>query len=345
MDPNEYLKGKLETCAQTELRPVDREFFKLYGVQDFIYRMLMLKKFRKWKTSDEYAGEIKKSITYAVAKNEPFELSWFFGGYKLWRFPSAPLVDWAELFTISYLVEYASMIAKVYEPGIKIVFWAAHPSVMKLQSNIPENDCQEYRDSFDNLLSIIHPYLPINLKVELKSFESLYPNNGEYQAELNQMIMDVENEYKNGWTAERKDKKNASSILNIQWQGAENWESLSSDEKEEKIRRGPIVHDGYCRLSKISQAVRGLGKVDLTATPIPGGSIAVGTSASSVTKFWTGFGVLEKRGDEYVERILSPQQLESVKEMPHEKIKSNIVPLKNFEEIWIFNNEINFSLK
>ncbi|MBU2228842.1 hypothetical protein KJ810_00370, partial [Patescibacteria group bacterium] len=193
------------------------------------------------------------------------------------------------------------------------------------------------------LINVIDLQLHKNLSVELKSLEELYQNNDEYQEELNKKILEVESEYRNNWTVERKDNKNASSVLNIQWQGAENWELLSSKDKEEKIRRGPVVHDGYCRLSRINQAIHGLGKIDLTATPIPSGSIAIGTSTSSVTKFWTGFGVLEKRGDSYVERILSPRQLESIKDRPHDILQSKLIPLKNFEEIWVFPEELDFT--
>ncbi|MFA6272270.1 MAG: hypothetical protein WC693_04160 [Patescibacteria group bacterium] len=343
MEPNKYLEEKIKTCVQTEIRTVDREFLNSQGMEEYIYRMLTSKNFRKWKIVDNYIEEIKKSIKYAVSKNEPLELTWFFGGYKLWRISSSPYVDWAELFSIIYLVNYASSVATVYDPGVKIIFWAAHPSVMKYQSNIPEEDCLNYRESFNMLLNIIRPSLPNNITVELKSFEILYPNPKEYLEELNRMILEVEREYKKGWTVERKDRKNASSVLNIQWQGAENWRDLSAAEKEEKIRRGPIIHDGYCRLSKIGQVIRGLGKIDLTATPIPNGSIAVGCTSSSVTKFWTGFGVLEKRGDGYVERILSPKQLDSIKGRPHDIIKSKIIPLKNFEEILVFHDTIDFS--
>jgi hypothetical protein len=343
MESNKYLEEKIKTCVQTEIRAVDREFFESRGMEEYIYRMLTSKNFRKWKIIGNYIEEMKKSIEYAVLKNEPLELTWFFGGYKLWRISTSPYVDWAELFSVIYLINYASSIAAVYNPGVKIIFWAAHPSVMKLQSNIPEKDCLKYRESFNQLLDVVRPNLPKNITVELKSFEILYPDNEEYLKELDQMISAVEREYEETWTMERKDKKTASSILNIQWRGAENWENLSTQEKEEKVRRGPIVHDGYCRLSKIGQVIRGLGKIDLTATPIPSGSIAIGCTSSSVTKFWTGFGVLEKRGDDYVERILSPKQLDSIKDKPHDIIKSQIIPLRNFQEIWVFRDTIDFS--
>lgn len=343
MNPEEYLKTKLETCALAELRPVDRKFLESQGMEVFIYRILTSKKFRKWKTIDQYVNEVKKSIKHIVSNNEPLELAWFFGGYKLWRFSSSPFVDWAELFTIIYLIKYVSKIAAVYKPGVRIIFWAAHPSIMKRQSNVPENNCQEYHESFNKLLNIIRLYLPKNLVVELKSFEILYPNNDEYTRELEQMIAEVENEYKNVWSSSRKEKKAASSHLNIQWNGAKNWENISQKEKEEKIRLGPIVHDGYCRLSRVMEVVRGIGKISITATPIPSGSLAVGTTSSSVTKFWTGFGVLERRGDDYVERILSPQQLEAVKSKPHEVIPSDLIELKNFENIWVFPGELDFT--
>jgi hypothetical protein len=343
MNPEGYLKSKLETFALTDLRPVDSEFLESEGMEAFIYRMLTSKKFRKWKIIDEYVIETKKSIEYVVKNNKPIELAWFFGGYKLWRLNSSPLVDWAEFFSIMYLAKYVSKISAVYKPGAKIIFWAAHPSIMKRQSNIPEGECLEYHKSFRKLLDIIRMYLPKNIMVELKLFETLYSDNSEYLEELEKKIAEVNTEYNNEWTEERKERKEASSNLNIQWNGSENWNDISDKEKKEKIRLGPIVHDGYCRLSKINDAVGGLGKISITATPIPSGSLAVGTASSSVTKFWTGFGVLEKRGDSYVDRILSPQQLEFVRNKPHEVVSSDFIKLKNFKEIWVFPEELDFT--
>ncbi len=343
MDSCRYLDKKIKNCARTDLFKTDHEIFKENGAAEFVLRRLMSKKFRKWKVGPEYAAELKASVDYAVNKQQPINTTWFFGGYKLHHFPSSPEVDWAEFFNICYLLNYISSIAELYKPGVIMTYWAAHPSIMKRQSNIPESSCLVYHYSFNRLLSGFIKYLPDNIKLELRCFSELYPVEKKYSEELEPLIEKIKKEY-NDWPAERKNKKEATSKLNIQWRGAENWAALSAEEKREKIKMGPIVHDGYCRLSGVNKAIRGLGKVDLTATPLPKyNSITIGTTSASVTKFWTGFGVLEKTADSYVDRILSPRQFDSLRDKKHEVVKCDLIPLKNFNEICVYPKSFDFS--
>ncbi|MBU0569304.1 hypothetical protein KKB40_00795 [Patescibacteria group bacterium] len=106
---------------------------------------------------------------------------------------------------------------------------------------------------------------------------------------------------------------------------------------------GPIVHDGYCGLKKLQQALYGPGKIILTSYRTPWSSIKIGTSSSSVTKYWVGNGVLENREGKFVDRILSLQQFNKVKDQPHEVVQTDLIPLKNFKEIWVYPEELRFS--
>ncbi len=333
MSPNEYLADRLKKSAQT----IDsKKVLKNEELKEFIFKTLMSKKFRKWGVGDEYTQEVKDSAKYVVEKDIPLNTTWFFGGYKLWSLPSSPEADWAEFFAISYLLRYIAPIAQAHQPGVAMTFWAAHPSIMKRQSNIPEEECRTYHESFRKLIAEFQPHLPANIKLELRGFDELYPDEKEYTDELEPLIKEVEKEYE-AWPQDRKDKKRATSVLNIQWNGAEDLEKLSVSEKEARIKNGPIVHDGYCRLSKINQVIRGLGKIDLTATPLPKrNSITVGTTSSSVAKFWAGVGVLERKGDSFSDRILSPKQFQQKKDAQHEVVPSNLIKQKNFQKIWIF---------
>ncbi|MDP3964873.1 MAG: hypothetical protein Q8Q20_04455 [bacterium] len=344
MDIQDFLRQKIQSCAIYLLTDSDQRRLAEEGVEKFIERALLSKKFRKWKVGEEYQAEIRQNIHFSVSKNLPIKLTFFFGGYKLWRFESSPEVDWAEFFAIAYYLSYAAPIAAAYQPGVVLQFWAAHPSIMSRQSNIPENDCQKYRQSLEKLLEQFRPYLPENIKAELHSFAELYPNDDEYTKELESLIAQVNEEYLTSWPEARKEKKARTSNLNIQWKGAENWEVLSEEEKNEKVRLGPVVHDGYCRLSRVNNAIKGKGRFNLTATPLPkGDSIPIGTTRPSVTKFWTGFGILSKKGDTYSDRILSPQQFETVKNQPHDVVASDLIPLKNFRRILVFHEEPDFS--
>ncbi|MFH0853796.1 MAG: hypothetical protein V1853_05330 [bacterium] len=344
MTPQEYLENKLATCSQYSLTDQDKKLLDKNDLEAYLYAKLTSKKFRKWRIGDDYQEEIKQNIRFNIDQQQPIELTWFFGGYKLWQLVSSPEVDWAEFFAVLYYLGYAAPIAAAYPAGVIFKFWAAHTSIMKRMSNIPEEDCQTYRESFNQLLMQINKHLPKNISVELHCYSELYPDQKEYTAELEVLIAKLDEDFHTRWSEEQKQRKIKSSELNIQWQGSENWIDLPEEEKRSKIVQGPIIHDGYCRLSRINEAIRGRGMFDLTATPLPkADSIPIGTTSSSATKFWIGFGVLEQRGERYVDRILSPQQLEQADKMEYKTESIDLVPLKNFKEIRVYQDELKFS--
>src|SRR5690606_19983088 len=55
-------------------------------------------------------------------------------------------------------------------------------------------------------------------------------------------------------------------------------------------------------------------KIMAFTQPLPSGTtISVGTTKSSIMKFWVGVGVLQPKADSYNQVILSPSQLEKTK--------------------------------
>lgn len=75
-------------------------------IQEYIYACLTSKKFRKTKMHESCVLRTKKAIDTNVTQNKPIRVVFPQGGYKLWRFPSSPNPDWAEVFNIRYLIEY-----------------------------------------------------------------------------------------------------------------------------------------------------------------------------------------------------------------------------------------------
>src|SRR5690606_15491872 len=123
--------------------------------------------------------------------------------------------------------------------------------------------------------------------------------------ELAVNVEHFKHEYAHSVDVTKKQTMLTTSELNIRWDGAKDLTGLSENEKREVIAMGPVYHDAYCALGKRRQFNRGEDKIVLFTTVIPN-AIAIGTTKASVTKFWTGFGVLEPRGDSFQPRILSP---------------------------------------
>jgi hypothetical protein len=75
-----------------------------------------------------------------------------------------------------------------------------------------------------------------------------------------------------------------------------------------------LLHQAYYTVSKRRPYNRAKDKILVFPTPVKDGKvIAVGTTKTSVAKFWVGIGVLKKTENGYQEYILSPSQIESSK--------------------------------
>jgi len=48
----------------------------------------------------------KNAIRLSIKENKPITILEMFGGNKLWRFEEAPEIDWAELFSLTYFMQY-----------------------------------------------------------------------------------------------------------------------------------------------------------------------------------------------------------------------------------------------
>lgn len=76
-------------------------------------------------------------------------------------------------------------------------------------------------------------------------------------------------------------------------------------------------------------------KILVFTQPLPSGAtISVGTTKSSIMKFWVGVGVLQPKGDSYNQIILSPSQLEKAK-FTFEEVDFDGLHGKNFKRIRI----------
>lgn len=339
MNVQDYIKNKLKNSSSYELNPYDFKLLEKKGIEEFIYRKITSKKFRKFSLTPDAEAQIRKALTLNIERNEPIQFIFPFGGYKLWRVPSAPEVDWAEFFTIAYYLEFLSPILQVYKPGVDFCF-SSDDVIIERMDNVSKSDTEVYFNSFKKLLQYFQENFPSNLQMYIKRVADLYSPK-ELNEELEDLLDEIEKTYDSS-DEKRKSKMIKTSELNIQWKGKQDWSRLSEVEKREKVYQGPILHDAYCKLSRRTAFVRSQNKVVVFTTKIPN-AIALGTTKTSITKFWTGFGVLESNGREFFERILSPNRIvESEKYASREESISGL-ELKNFDKIRIFNERFNYS--
>ncbi|MEB3256559.1 MAG: hypothetical protein VKJ05_09260 [Synechococcaceae cyanobacterium] len=78
---------------------------------------------RPWRRSAVDAATvaaITARVRQALRDDAPIEFSLPFGGYRGWRLPSSPNLDWAEVFWIRYLRAYADRLAAVHPAGVRL---------------------------------------------------------------------------------------------------------------------------------------------------------------------------------------------------------------------------------
>ena len=98
-------------------------------------------------------ADMDTKVNRAVATGEPIEFSLPFGGYRGWHLPSAPDLDWAEVFWIDYLRSFGQRIAALHPPGVRISL-SYVGGVMGWMNQLPEEAQSRYIDGLERLLEM-----------------------------------------------------------------------------------------------------------------------------------------------------------------------------------------------
>jgi hypothetical protein len=334
MTAKDYITDQLECCSHYELSADDKALLQTQGIEKYIYSKLTSKKFRKWAVDAESELQAKRAITISVEQHKPLQFRFPFGGYKLYSIPGSPEVNWAEFFTIAYYCKYLAPIAAAYEPGIEFKF-SSDDMIIERMDNVPVADTNAYFDSFTKLLEQFGRHFPANFKMDIVRIGDLYEDKNSMEQELAANVEKFKKYYAEEVDPAKKEKMLTTSALNVQWAGAKDMTGLTDTEKRAVVEMGPVYHDAYCALSKRREFNRGEDKIVIFTTVIPN-AIAIGTTKSSVTKFWTGFGVLEMRDGSFNARILAPSQLNDWSEKQHTEEHTEVIDLKNFAKLQVY---------
>lgn len=340
MKPQDYLYQLLTASSQYELTANDNAVVKSKGVDGFIFSKLSSKKFRKSKMESECVARTQEAIKLRVKKNEPITIVYPQGGYKLWRFPSSPTVDWAEFFNISFVLQYIAPIAKAYKPGVHIIYYM-HTLLMELHDNLTTEEIQSYVDSFDDLLSQFRKHLPQNVSVTILRDADLYTRE-EYFPALEEGKALAEKDYK-ALPKEKTDDLARMANLNIKWDGKKDWTKLTQAEKDVKVYLAALYEmAATSQLKRVFEKVKSPDNV-LVFTKATKDFIGIGSTRASIAKYWVGFGVLQQKNDSFLPIILTPSQYEQAKRIDHKTVSIDLIPAPNFKEILVFNKPFAFS--
>jgi len=326
MTAHEYILSQLESLKASlplEIQPqMDAE------IAEAVLKALMSKKFRKFSIPKHSQEIIRTAIEKNVANKEPIKISWPFGGYKLWRLEEAPESDWAELFTIMYIVRWLGPVCALYPKGIEFTFWVDEVVISQM-NNIPQADLDAYQKSFAELLDFIKPWLPPNLRFEVFLERSQYESDEAFKVGL-AAEMDTLAQVRAANPQALSEAARHSIEMNV---------NVTPEQEKDPLWREKVdvIHCAYYNLQEKQTRVRPsytAENIVAFSTFFEPNVIPIGTTKTSVAKFWVGVGALQRRGETFIETILSPSQVKKTN-TAWESVKLDGLNGKNFNSIRI----------
>jgi len=328
MNAQEYIESQLQALKDTELAnsvPRNEE-----EMADAIFAILMSKKFRKYSVPKENQEIIRAAIGKNVANDESIKISWPFGGYKLWRLEEAPKVDWAELFSIMYFIRWLKPVCALYPKGVEFTFWVDEVVIAQM-NNIPQKDIDAYQDSFSGLLKFIQLWQPLNLKFEVFLERSQYESNEAFQEGLAKEMNKLSQV-----RAANPEPLSDSAVRSIEMNVRPVPEYAHDPLWREKV---DLMHSAYYNLQEQQTRIRpAYTRANITAFSVffEPNVIPIGTTKTSIAKFWVGVGALKKRDGSFIETVLSPEQINS-SNSTREHVHLDGLEGKNFSTIRILS--------
>jgi hypothetical protein len=298
MNPEQYIQKRLEGLKLPSSTKPDLGSRK--ALVDFMSKTILSKKFRKYSVDSDFLKSLDSAVNFNLDRNEPIKFALPFGGYKLWRLEEAPEADWAELFSLVYYAYWLKPIWENYEPGVWFDF-CSDDVIVEMLDNVPKLDTETYAHSFRSVIGFLEKFLPKNMRFTLTTVGSRYVP-GEFEKELKEKMEALKNSI--GGLPQVSERERQMIDLNSKPRPDE-------ERNEEWYQRNKLMHDAYTSVSQRRPYYRAEGKLLAFTKPLPNG-VAVGTTKTSIAKFWVGVGVLKRREDGLIESVLSPDQLEKL---------------------------------
>ena len=193
---NDYINNNLLNFNNFPETSLNKENFR-----EEVLKRLYLKKYSKKAQYDAAKEYTEGKLDNILKDNLPFIFCFCFGGYKHFWSPTYPEPDWAEIFTIKYLMEYILPIAKSYDNGVNLEFESEEVAISEM-NNVPREGLDKYNRIFRELLEYINNKTnePINLNLVLaKDFydrEELLSKMKDYVKEVEDRFEKLDDEEK-----------------------------------------------------------------------------------------------------------------------------------------------------
>jgi hypothetical protein len=203
---------------------------------------------------------------------------------------------------------------------------------MELHDNLTTEEIQKYQDGFERILASFREILPKNFSITILRDADLYSRE-EYFALLEEGKRESQVDY-DAFTQEKKDDYRRMSMLNIKWDGKEDWTKLNEKQREQKLIDAALYEIAATqKLQRVFEKVKSTDNI-LVFTKATPDFIGIGSTKASFAKYWVGFGAVRRRKDSYEMLVLTPSQYSSVMMSKHQihTVKTKI-PLETLQEV------------
>lgn len=296
MTAREYIQQRLEG-----LKSSSKTGDTHGATEDIVYARLMSKKFRKMKAGDPCVEITKRVVAKAVKEQTPILVTECFGGNKLWRFDEAPEIDWAELFSLMYFVDWMKTVAAVHRPGVIFDYFSQDLAVERLD-NLTRKELDAYSTTFRDMLVWVKPYLPKGVTIQYRRHREMFDDESKYDDELGDAMKRYLKDNKNQLPV-LDDSAKARTELNVRLKPGQN----ADPQWREKVE---LQHRALFTTPTLGIYLNDPDMV-WTCPTYYEDSIVTGSTKRSIAKFWAGVGVLEHNDESYAELVLTPKQVAS----------------------------------
>lgn len=330
----EYLYNLLNKFNQYEVSLSDRKIIDrdLIG---FIFQKISIKKFRKQKLFPETIDDIKNKIKFCISNSKPIKFTLLFGGYKHFWNKSAPEIDWAEVFSLKFLIEWLAPISSVYKPGV-VLELVSEDWVLERMDNYSQESLDKYSNSLCNLIDIFNVNLPDNLRINYIRLSDIF-DKSEMMKAIDERMDDG---YKR-WNSLSQDEKD------IELRRSRRSVMLGDNESDDKLIESRVTELAYYESEALPQFLNNYSDEDKIYFCMSFGLsndnidhwLTLGSTYASTVDFWVGRGIIEERDDSFIRRIVSREQYDRIKNNLKLEQIENIEPaLSNLQTIEIISS-------
>lgn len=305
MTTTDFLTQLIKNRHEYILTESDRKTIQREGIKKFIFNVLNSSKYRAQATSEDYLKKVVDKIDLCVNCQVPIHLTLPFGATKNPYLPTAPGIDWAEVFNVAFLRGYLAPIAKAYKYGIVLEYISV--GVFEERVNrIPQKDINLYDRQFASLLKFYQKYLPKNFKLMYSRVTDKVPAQ-EAIRRIDLKITVLQKNWDNQ-PQEVRDRK----LLRAQ-------RNCIYDPKAKNVSaillNSALGHDAFCSECWSTENAPWDEKdmITLGHNYTTGWAIHVRSARGSSVNFWSGIGALIKKGEEHIPTVLSLKQFEEYK--------------------------------